>query len=60
VAGSATFENVQARNLGVAGTWRGDPFDIVDEGGNSGWQSDIHWNWPMDPPQPVAAPTNCG
>ncbi len=59
VAGGATFSNVDARNLGVAGTWRGDPFDIVDAGGNSGWQQDIHWNWPMDQPQPVAPPTNC-
>jgi Alpha-1,3-glucanase catalytic domain D2 len=59
VAGSATFSNVDARNLGVAGTWRGDPFDIVDAGGNSGWQNDIHWNWPMDDPRPVAPTTNC-
>jgi hypothetical protein len=59
VAGSATFSNVDARNLGVAGTWRGDPFDIIDAGGNSGWQNDIHWNWPMDPPGPVAPPANC-
>jgi alpha-1,3-glucanase-like protein len=59
VVGSATFKDVRARNLGVAGTWRGDPFDIIDEGGNSGWQNDIHWNWPMDQPKPVAAPTNC-
>lgn len=59
VAGSATFSNVDARNLGVAGTWRGDPFDIVDAGGNSGWQDDIHWNWPMEEPQPVATSTNC-
>lgn len=59
VVGSASFQNVTARNLGVAGVWRGDPFDIVDAGGNSGWQTDIHWNWPMDSPQPVAAVTNC-
>jgi hypothetical protein len=59
VAGSASFANVKTRNLGVAGVWRGDPFNITDAGGNSGWQNDIHWNWPMDQPQPVAAPTNC-
>ena len=57
--GGATFSNVDARNLGAAGTWRGDPFDIVDAGGNSGWQNDIHWNWPMDDPRPVAPTTNC-
>jgi hypothetical protein len=59
VAGGASFAGVEARNLGVAGVWRGDPFDIVDEGGNSGWQTDIRWNWPMDPPAPVPPPTNC-
>jgi hypothetical protein len=59
VVGSASFANVEVRNLGVAGVWRGDPFDITDAGGNSGWQSDIHWNWPMDDPRPVAPPTNC-
>ncbi|HEX6681284.1 MAG TPA: glycosyl hydrolase family 28-related protein, partial [Candidatus Limnocylindrales bacterium] len=59
VVGGATFSNVDARNLGVAGTWRGDPFDIVDAGGNSGWQNDIHWNWPMDDPRPLAPTTNC-
>lgn len=59
VVGGATFSNVDARNLGVGGTWRGDPFDITDAGGNSGWQNDIRWNWPMDEPRPVAAPTNC-
>ncbi|HCU52603.1 MAG TPA: mycodextranase, partial [Micromonosporaceae bacterium] len=59
VVGGASFAGVDARNLGVAGVWRGDPFDITDAGGNSGWQTDIHWNWPMDQPQPVAPPTNC-
>jgi hypothetical protein len=59
VAGSATFTDVTARNLGVAGTWRGDPFDIIDGGGNSGWQNDIRWNWPMDKPNRVGPITNC-
>jgi hypothetical protein len=59
VAGGATFAGVEARNLGVGGVWRGDPFEVIDAGGNSGWQTDVRSNWPMDPPRPVPAPTNC-
>ncbi|MEV7225524.1 glycosyl hydrolase family 28-related protein [Polymorphospora sp. NPDC051019] len=59
VAGAGSFTGVEARNLGVGGTWRGDPFEITDGGGNSGWQNDIRWNWPMDTARPVAPPTNC-
>jgi len=38
--GSATFTNMVAKNLGVAGQWNcGVPFKIIDGGGNSGWNT---------------------
>jgi hypothetical protein len=59
VEGAGTFARVDARNLGVGGVWRGDPFTVTDAGGNSGWQLDVRSNWPMDQPKTNPAPTNC-
>ena len=59
VLGAATVSGVQARNLGVAGVWRGDPFEITDGGGNSGWLADVRSTWPLDKPQAVGPVTGC-
>ncbi len=59
VEGAGTFARVDARNLGVGGVWRGDPFTVTDAGGNSGWQLDVRSNWPMDQPKDNPAPTGC-